>query len=200
MDKLKPLFKKPSETFELILSDKINWLKIFVFFSSNGFIFIYYVAKSKSAIDISSIEGTIGSLLGMILLGIIYGQISNFTIGYFIKLTGNLLGAKNNLKKIYNALGWSYFPSVLSSYLIIINILLARILLTDVQTSILLVFTFLILIFSFLQAALGIWQLILIFKGLKIAQGLNSLKTIINYIAGAGLFGLIYYLLINPYI
>jgi len=200
MSKLKSFWKKPTKTFELILSEKINWFKVFLFYSSNGFIFVYYLAKSKGAIDIESFESTVGSILGMIFLGIIYGLISNFIVGFFIKLTGKIFDGKNDLKRIYNVLGWSYLPSTFSVYLIIVNILLARILTTEIESSVSIILSLLVGIFSLLQAVLGIWQLILIYKGLKVAQELNSLKTILNYISGAGIFGIIYYYLIYPHL
>ena len=200
MTKLKSLWKKPTETFELILSEKISWFKVFLFFSSNGTIFIYYLAKSKGEIDIESFESTIGSILAMIFLGIIYGLISNFSVGIFIKLTGKIFGGKNDLKRIYNVLSWSYFPSTFSVYLIIVNILMARILITEIANSVVIILSLLVGIFTLVQAVLGIWQLILIYKGLKVAQELNSLKTILNYISGAGIFGIIYYYLIFPHL
>jgi hypothetical protein len=196
MTKLKSLWKKPTETFDLILSEKISWFKVFLFFSSNGTIFIYYLAKSKGAIDIESFESTIGSILGMIFLGIIYGLISNFSVGIFIKLTGKIFGGKNDLKRIYNVLSWSYLPSTFTVYLIIVNILIARVLTTEIESIVAIILALLVGIFSLAQAVLGIWQLILIYKGLKVAQELNSLKTILNYISGAGIFGIIYYYLI----
>ena len=200
MTKLQSLWKKPTETFQSILSEKINWFKVFLFFSSNGTIFIYYLAKSKGAIDIESIEATIGSILGMIFLGIIYGLISNFSVGFFIKLTGKIFGGKNDLKKIYNALSWSYLPSTFSVYLIIVNILIARVLTTEIESIVAIILALLVGIFSLVQAVLGIWQLILIYKGLKVAQELNNWKTILNYITGAGIFGIIYYYLIFPHL
>jgi hypothetical protein len=200
MTKLQSLWKKPTETFQSILSEKINWFKVFLFFSSNGTIFIYYLAKSKGAIDIESIEATIGSILGMIFLGIIYGLISNFSGGFFIKLTGKIFGGKNDLKKIYNALSWSYLPSTFSVYLIIVNILIARVLTTEIESIVAIILALLVGIFSLVQAVLGIWQLILIYKGLKVAQELNNWKTILNYITGAGIFGIIYYYLIFPHL
>jgi hypothetical protein len=199
MKKLKHLYKKPTETFELILSEKINWVKVFIFFSSNGFIFIYYLAKSKGAINVESFETIIGTIIGMILMGIVYGLISNFCVGYFIKITGKIFGGKNDLKKIYNALSWAYLPSVFSAYIIIVNILLAAVILTtEIETSVILLLSLLAGILSIAQGALGIWQLILIYKGLKVAQELNSMKTILNYIFGAGIFGIIWYFLIYP--
>ena len=200
MTKLKSLWKKPTETFELIQSEKINWFKVSLFFSSNGFIFIYYLMKSKGLIEIDSFEHTIASILVMLVLGIVYGLLSNFSVGFFIKLTGKIFGGKNDLKKIYNVLSWSYLPSTFSVYLIIVNVLMARILTTEIEPTIAIILALLVGIFSLMQAVLGIWQLVLIYKGLKVAQELNSWKTILNYISGAGIFGIIYYYLIFPHL
>ncbi|MFY7669672.1 YIP1 family protein [Tenacibaculum sp. MEBiC06402] len=200
MNRLIAFWKRPTETFELIQSEKINWFKVSLLFSSNGFIFIYYLMKSKGLIKIESFEHTIASILGMLLIGIIYGLISNFSVGIFIKLTGKVFGGKNDLKKIYNTLSWSYLPSTFSVYLIIVNVLIARILTTEIESTIAIILVLLVGIFSLVQAVLGIWQLILIYKGLKVTQELNGLKTILNYLTGAGIFGGIYYFLIYPYL
>ncbi|OCK41827.1 hypothetical protein BA195_13630 [Tenacibaculum soleae] len=200
MTKLKSFWKKPTETFELIISEKISWLKVFLFFSSNGFIFIYYLMKTKGLIEIESFKTTIVSILVMLFMGIIYGLISNFSVGFFIKLTGKFFGGKNDLKRIYKVLSWSYLPSTFSVYLIIANILMARILTTEIENSVVIILSLIVGIFTLVQAVLGIWQLILIYKGLKVAQELNNLKTILNYITGAGIFGIIYYYLIFPHL
>jgi hypothetical protein len=200
MTKLKSLWKKPTETFELILSEKISWFKVFLFFSSNGIVFSYYLMKSKGLIKIESFKENIISIIMMLIFGIIYGVISNFSVGFFIKQTGKIFGGKNDLKRIYNVLSWSYLPSTFSVYFIIVNILIARVLTTEIESIVAIILALLVGIFSLAQAILGIWQLILIFKGLKIAQELNSLKTILNYITGAGIFGIIYYYLIFPHL
>ena len=94
----------------------------------------------------------------------------------------------------------SYLPSTFSVYLIIVNILIARVLTTEIESIVAIILALLVGIFSLAQAILGIWQLILIYKGLKVAQELNSWKTILNYISGAGIFGIIYYYLIFPHL
>tara|TARA_R110002033_G_scaffold146047_1_gene183537 strand:+ start:546 stop:1148 length:603 start_codon:yes stop_codon:yes gene_type:complete len=200
MNRLQAFWKKPTETFELIQTEKISWFKVFIFFSSNGFVFSYYLLKSKGQIRIETFKETIVSILVMLFFGIIYGLISNFSVGFFIKLTGKIFGGKNDLKRIYNTLSWSYLPITISVYLIIVNILIARVLTTEIESAFAIILALLVGIFSLLQAALGIWQLILIYKGLKVAQELNSWKTILNYITGAGIFGIIYYYLIFPYL
>ena len=200
MNKLKSLWKKPTETFELILSEKISWFKTLLFFSANGTIFIYYLAKSKGEIDIESFESTIGSILGILMLGFIYGLISNFSIGFLIKLTGRIFGGKNDLKRIYSALGWAHFPATINVYFIIVNILIARVIITDIESSFIIILSLLVLIFSIIQVICGIWQLVLLYKGLKVAQQLNGWKTILNYVTGAVIFGIIYYNLIFPFL
>jgi hypothetical protein len=200
MTKLKSLWKKPTETFELIQSEKVNWFKVSLFFSANGFIFIYYLMKSKGLIQVDNFEHTIASILVMLVLGIVYGLLSNFSIGFLIKLTGKIFGGKNDLKKIYTVLSWSYLPSTFSVYLIIVNVLMARILTTEIESTVAIILALLVGIFSLAQAVLGIWQLVLIYKGLKVVQELNRWKTILNYTTGAGIFGIIYYYLIFPHL
>jgi len=200
MNRLIAFWKKPTETFKLIQTEKNNWLRILLFFSCNGFVFSYYLMKSKGLINIETFKETIISIITMLLFGIIYGIISNFCVGFFIQLTGKIFGGKNNLKKIYNTLSWSYLPITISVYIIIANILIARVLKTEIETTLAIILGLLVGIFSLIQAVFGIWQLILIYKGLKVTQELNGLKTILNYLTGAGIFGGIYYFLIYPYL
>lgn len=99
MKKLKSFWKKPTETFELVLSKDINWIKTLSLFGCNGIIFIYYIMKSEGLINIESIKMTIVSILSIVSLGIVFGIFSNLIVGYLIKLTGKLFNAENDLKK-----------------------------------------------------------------------------------------------------
>ncbi len=137
----------------------------------------------------------------MLLMGMIYGLFTNFIVGFLIKLTGKLFKGTNDLKKIYNAISWSYFPLTISVYLVVVNIFISRIILmTEVDTSVLLILSFVVIIFMIIQGILGIWQLILLFRGLKIAQGLSTSNTILNYLSGAFIYGLFYFLLTYNYL
>jgi len=199
-EKLKSLWKKPTETFELILSKDINWFKTVLFFSCNGIILIYYLMRSKGLINVESFKMTMITLFSMIFMGIIYGLLSNFIIGFLIKITGKIFKGKNDLRKIYNVLGWSYFPISISVFLLIVNILIARILMTEIDSSALVILSLIVVVISIIQGVLGIWQLVLVYRGLKVAQGLNSSNTIMNYLSGAIIYGLFYYFLIYPYL
>jgi hypothetical protein len=200
MNKLKSFWKKPTETFELVLSKDINWIKTLLLFGCNGIVFIYYIMKSEGYINIESLQMTIVSILSMVILGIIYGIISNLIIGFLIKLTGKLFNAENDLKKIYSVLSWSYLPLMISVLFLIPSILTARIITTDIDTTLKLILSILIIILMLVQAVFGIWQLFLLFKGLKVAQKLSSLNTIFNYLSGTMIFGIFYYFLIKPYL
>ena len=199
-EKLKSLWKKPTETFELILSKDINWFKTVLFFSCNGIILIYYLMKSKGLINVESFKMTMITLFSMIFMGIIYGLFSNFIIGFLIKITGKIFKGENDLRKIYNVLGWSYFPISISVFLLIVNILIARILMTEIDNSALVILSLIVVVISIIQGVLGIWQLVLVYRGLKVAQGLSSSNTIMNYLSGAIIYGLFYYFLIYPYL
>ena len=196
MNKLISFWKKPTETFELIFSKDINWFKTILFFSCNGIIVMYYIMRSQEMINIESFKMTILTIFFLLLTGMIYGLFTNFIVGFLIKLTGKLFNGTNDLKKIYKALSWSYYPLIISVYLIIVNILISRIILmTEIDTSVLLILSFVVIIFSIFQGILAIWQLMLLIRGLKIAQGLSTSNTILNYLSGALIFGLSYFLL-----
>ena len=200
MKTLKSLWKYPTVTFEQILSKSISWFKTTLFFGCNGVILIYYIMKAKGLINVETFANTMASILTMLSVGMIYGIIANYFIGYSIKFTGSLFNAKNDLKKIYNALAWTSFPESIAVYILIVSILMARIILTNENVSLQLTLSFLVVIFMMVQAIISIWRLILIYKGLKVAQGLNSRDTILNYLSGALIFGVINYFLIIPYL
>jgi Yip1 domain len=200
MKRIQSFWKKPTETFELILSKKIDWVRVIFLFGCNGIIFIYYIMKSEGLINIENWPMTIISILTLVSLGLIYGIISNLIIGFLIKLTGKLFNAKNNLNKIYSVLAWSYFPLFISVLFLIPSLLIAKTITTDIDTTLKLLLSFLIIILFLVQAIFGIWQLILLFKGLKVAQKLNSLNTILNYLSGTIIFGIFYYFLIKPHL
>jgi len=200
MKKLKSLFKKPTETFELILESDINWIKTLLFFSCNGIVFIYYKMRSEGIIDIESLSSTIGSVFAMIFLGTIYGILSNFIIGFLIKLTGKIFNAKNDFRKILNVLSWSYLPLLIAVLIIIPSIFVAKIITSDINVTIKLILSIIVILLSFVQAILGIWQLILLYKGLKVAQTVSPINTILNYLLAGGIFGIFYYFVINPYL
>ncbi len=50
-----------------------------------------------------------------------------------------------------------------------------------------------------LQGFISIWQIYLVFKGLKVAQNLDTQNTILNYVVAKAIFGIFYYFLIFPY-
>jgi hypothetical protein len=77
---------------------------------------------------------------------------------------------------------------------------MARIIITNENVPLKLTLSILVLIFMLVLWIISIWRIVLIYKGIKVAQGLNSRDTILNYIAGALIFGMINYFLIKPYL
>lgn len=199
MHKLKSLWEKPTETFELILSKDLNWFKTILFFSSNGTVFSYYLFKIKGFINVDSQNSTLVTILSIFTLGIMYGILSNIIVGLLIKIIGKLFNGTNDLKKIYNTLGWSYLPQTISVYFILVNILITRVFLSDTEITIKIILSFLMFIIIVLQGFISIWQIYLVFKGLKVAQNLDTQNTILNYVVAKAIFGIFYYFLIFPY-
>lgn len=201
MNKIVALWKKPTETFELIQNEKINWLRVLFLFSCKGFVFSYYLMRSKGVIKIESFGHTMASLATMLVFGVIYGILSNLLMGFLIQITGQVFGVKNDLKKIYNTLSQAYIPLSFGIYIVFTNVLIARILTTGVNSSsLLIVLGIVVLVFNLVQIILTLWQFILIFKGLKVTQKLDDSKTILNYLIAGAIFGLIYYFTLNPYL
>ena len=63
MGKIKSFWKKPTDTFELILSKDIDWIKVLFLFSCNGIIFIYYIMKTKRDAVVKLLMWEIGKSL-----------------------------------------------------------------------------------------------------------------------------------------
>ncbi len=200
MNRLKSLWKEPGKTFEKVLYEKINWFQVILLFSANGIIIMYYIAKRQGAINIETFISTIASIFAILTLGSFYGVISNLLLGYLITITGKFWNATNDLKKIYVALSQAFLPSVIMVYCIIVNILIAHIINTGIETVWIFILSFIFMMSLILQSVLGIWQLILIVKGLKLAQNISTTEAIINYISASIIFGIFYYFLISPYL
>tara|TARA_B110000908_G_C10092599_1_gene374753 strand:- start:184 stop:789 length:606 start_codon:yes stop_codon:yes gene_type:complete len=193
MDKLIGFWKNPNETFEIILTQKVNWIRVIGLFSCNGIVVVYYLMKSLGHISIESFELTIFTILFLISFGAFYGIVTNFLIGFLIKVTGKFFKGKCDLLKIYTVLSWSFLPFIYSALLIILNILIARVLTTDLDSSVILILSLMVFVFLIASLFLSIWQVTLLFKGLKLAQNFNTTNTILNLISATIIYGIIYY-------
>ena len=200
MKKIKLLWQQPKLYFEESLPKKVNWWRTLSLFSLNGIMFMHYTMKSGGYYDISTTKSFVVSILTLITLGVFYGIISNLIVGLLISLTGHLFNAQNELKKIYNALTWTYLPLVISIPLLFSNLIMAKILLGEVNTVTSITLSILVILSTLIQAVIGVWQIILLYKGLKVAQSLNATKTILNYILGFAIFGILNFYLIKPYL
>jgi hypothetical protein len=200
MNKIKSLLKDPTKTFEDALSKKINWFKTLFFFSLNGIMFMHLIMKSGGYYDFNTKTTIFASIMTLITIGVFYGITSNIILGFLIKLTGKLFNANNNLKRIYNAIGIAYIPLYISLILLFINLGISGFLLSNEYNSGVILLAGLIIIFTLIQTAISIWQLILLYKGLKVAQNLDRTNTILNYLSGAIIYGVFHFLLIKPYL
>lgn len=200
MNKIKSLLKNPTITFEDALSKKINWFKTLFFFSLNGIMFMHLIMKSGGYYDFSSKKTIFASIMALITVGVCYGITSNIILGFLIKLTGKLFNAKNDLKRIYNAISIAYIPLYISSILLFINLGISGFLLSNEDKPGVVILAGLIIIFTLIQTAISIWQIILLYKGLKVAQNLDRTNTILNYLSGAIIFGVFNFLLVKPYL
>ena len=200
MNKIRLLINEPTITFENALSKKVNWFKTLLLFSINGILFIHLIMKSGGYYDFSSQKGIFSTIMALITMGIFYGIISNLILGFLIKITGKLFRAKNDLKRIYNAIGIAYIPLFISLILLFSNLGMAGVLMSDTGKELALLFSGLIIIFTLIQGVISLWQLILLYKGLKVAQNLNRRNTILNYLMGVVIFGLFHFFLIKPYL
>ncbi len=186
--------------YDSILAKKIGWVYTLFLWGCSGIVFMFFLMKSRGLINVDSTMTTFTTIGTLITAGLLYGLISNLIVGFLIKLTGHFFKASNDLRKIYRTLAKSYFPYIFFVILILTNIYLARILMTSSDQIIKLSLTIIVILIIFGQVVLGISQWILLFKGLKKTQGLNSLNTILNYFSSTLIFGGLYYFLLEPYL
>ena len=78
MNAIETIAKKPSETFEYLIERGIKWKETFLFFASNGIVYIYYFMRSKGLISIESNVSFFSSIMTIISAGIVYGIIIDF--------------------------------------------------------------------------------------------------------------------------
>ena len=191
------IWKRPNETFEFLLKRGIKWRQTIPLFGFNGIILAYYYMKSQNVFDLDSDVKTLASILALLIVGFIYGIYSNLLIGLLIKITGKLFGAKNNIKDIYNVMSWAYLPYLFSTMIVISNIWIVSNVLAMENVGIQVTLSIIVILFYLLMSILGIWSLILLFRGLKLAQGTDSTNTILNYVLAGLIFGVINYPLLH---
>jgi len=189
------LWKNPKKALRINLKNKISWYKILFLFSCNGIILVYNIIKAEGALKLESYGQTFATIIALLLVGSLFGVLSNLILGFLIKLTGKLWKQNNKLKKIYKALAWSYYPLSISVILIIINIFIARFILLNIDSPSILIISLVYILLLIIQSILSIWHLILLFYGLKITLNLNTLKTVLNYFLAVLIYGIFYYLI-----
>src|SRR5690606_25970065 len=155
VNRILSLWHQPTPTFEDVLSKQINWWRTLFFFGFNGILYVHVVMKAGGYYDVSSGIMFFATTMTMIHLGILYGIISNLIVGLLIKLTGRFFGASNDLRTIYNAMTWAYLPASICVVLLLLNLFIAKSLLTDPATVPDLILSALVIIFSFIQFFLG---------------------------------------------
>ena len=194
------IWKTPTESFIQLISRGLRWKQVIPFFSAHGIVFIYYVMRSHSLFDLSTNKSLIIAITTLLVAGSVYGILSNLLVGYLIRLTGILFKAKSRIKDIYNVMSWAYLPCIFSTVIIVINLLLARVITSSDNTNMNLILSFLVMGLLLFLGIFGIWSLILLVKGLKVAQGLSTINTILNFLMATIIYGTFYYLVIGPYL
>ncbi|UJH66490.1 YIP1 family protein [Allomuricauda sp. SCSIO 65647] len=193
---LQKLWTNPTKTFNDILSREIRWIEILPLFAVNGIYVVYYLIKAEKGYNLASNGKLWGAILGIIVIGSIWGIISNLFVGYLVKVTGRIFKAENNLKKIYAVFAWSSIPLIIACIIIILSLIFVRVILAQEETSSSNIFlSLLTIILNIGMIVPAIWSFILFYKGLKVAQKLDMTKTILNYILAIAIFAPLYYLI-----
>jgi len=195
---LEKLWRNPTETFNEILSKEIRWIEILPLLAVHGIYLVYYIIRAEGGFNLTNNGALLGAIAGIVVIGSIWGIISNLFIGYLVKITGRLFNAENNLKKIYAVFAWSSLPLIIACIIIIMNLIFVRIILVQEDTTTLSIFlSFLIIILNVGMIVPAIWSIILFYKGLKIAQELDITKVILNYLLAFAIYAPLYYLMMT---
>jgi hypothetical protein len=83
-------------------------------------------------------------LIVAIIIGAILGVISLYFSGWLLKLTGSWIGGKGNFTEVKSAVGWSYYPAIISHIFSILQLLSS--------------FRWLQVIFSMIASGIGVWS------------------------------------------
>tara|TARA_R110002049_G_scaffold259060_4_gene434801 strand:+ start:1528 stop:2127 length:600 start_codon:yes stop_codon:yes gene_type:complete len=193
---LQKLWRNPTKTFDEILSKDIRWIQILPLFAVNGIYLVYYLIKAERGYNLTSNGKLWGAIAGVLVIGSVWGIISNLFVGYLVKVTGRIFNAENNLKKIYAVFAWSSVPLIIACIIIITSLIFIRVILAQEETSTLSIFlSLLTIILNIGMIVPAIWSFILFYKGLKVAQKLDMTKTILNYLLAIAIYAPLYYLI-----
>ena len=178
---------------EEALQENVNWGKTMWFFTLQG-VFAYFTLKQDT---ILALEIDLPPLIiWLMIMGLLYGCVSNFTMCYLIKLTGKLFNTEGTYKNILKAFSLAYRPHLYTVALIVLHLTIAHYFESSIIQENMLA---LIVIMPLLKIAIGvlaIWALVRLVKNLMVVQNITAGKATLNFLAASVLYIPIYYLLI----
>ncbi len=135
-------------------------------------------------------------IISLIVIGFLYGCVSNFIMCYLIKLTGKLFNTEGSYKNIMKAFSLAYRPHLYTVALIVLHLTIAHFFESSITQENMIA---LIVIISVLKIAIGIlaiWALVRLIKNLMVVQNITMGRAILNFLAAIVLYLPIYYLLV----
>ncbi|PSR52436.1 hypothetical protein AHMF7605_02295 [Adhaeribacter arboris] len=178
---------------EEALQENVRWGKTIWFFTLQG-VFAYFTLKQDYflalKIDLPPL------IISLIVIGFLYGCVSNFIMCYFVKLTGKFFNTEGSYKNILKAFSLAYLPHLYTVALIVLYLTIAHFFESSIIQENMIA---LIVIMPVLKIAIGIlaiWTLVRLVKNLTVVQNITVGRAILNFLAASVLYVPIYYLLV----
>ncbi|QHL89164.1 hypothetical protein GU926_17685 [Nibribacter ruber] len=188
------IFAKANSRIEEVLHEKVRWRWIIWIFTIQG-VFSYFTLKQDAILALKMDLPPL--IIWLIIMGFLYGCVSNLIICYLIKLTGKLFNAEGSYKNILKSISLAYRPHLYTIVLIIIHLSIAHYFESSIIQNNMIALVVLMLVLKTSIGALAIWTLVLLVRNLMVVQNLTIGKTILNYIVALILNIPTHYLLIS---
>ncbi|MHC2993504.1 hypothetical protein OB13_18705 [Pontibacter sp. HJ8] len=176
--------------------EKVRWGKTIWFFTLQG-VFSYFTLKQDYFLNWEADLPPL--IITLVILGFLYGCVSNFIICYLIKITGRLFKAEASYNAILNTFTLAYWPHLYSVAIIIIQVIMAYYYESNFIHDNKIVLAFFLIVLKLIAGVLAIWILIRLIKGMALVQKLTVGYALLNFLAAALLFTPIYYLLLYKF-
>ncbi|OIQ27225.1 MAG: hypothetical protein BM564_13100 [Bacteroidetes bacterium MedPE-SWsnd-G2] len=169
----------PKATLQYIL-EKCPSKYVFPLLLIGGIANVFQQASENGKGDHSSLEVIV---ISSIIAGAIFGWIGYFIFAWALSVTGKWMGGKANFEEFKTVLAWAQIPSIFYLILIVPQILIFGLDLFKTEFSQESeVKDIIILGFALIELGLGLWSLVISVIGIKIIQGFNTVKAIVNLI------------------
>ncbi len=179
----KTIWTRPKETLREISAYKKNY-KLYTLSFIHGFIILF---SSSQIFSLGSRFSLPAIIAFIVILAIPSGLISISIQSFFFYWVGLLLKGKATYKEVRLAVSWAYVPQVVSIVICIVLMIMfgkdffTQAPLQELHTG----FAGIMLLLSFANLGLGIWELVIFLLGLEEMQKYSFWRVLVNFIFGS---------------